>query len=185
MTMACACGKSSYNGRCGCQSNYDGMKNHLTDQQIRDVRRKFDDKLFAQAYYADEESYSALFGNLFKKKNKEASPSASAEAPKKKINLGNIAEKGLGLLKKVGGLIKGEQPVYSGDYEGMKYETNLNPERETSSNNADNKKPEEKKGIPKPVIYTGIAVIVIILLFVIVKVMSGSRPVATVPIPAS
>lgn len=183
--MSCACGKSSYNGRCSCQLNYHGMKNHLTDEQIREVRQKFDDKLFAQAYYSDEESYSALFGNLFKKKNKEASPSASTDAPKKKINLGNIAEKGLGLLKKVGGLIKGEQPVYSGDYEGIKYETNLSQDRETVSNNADNKKPDEKKGIPKPVIYTGIAVIVIILLFVIVKVMSGNRaaPVAALPAP--
>lgn len=171
--MSCTCGKSSYNGQCGCQSNYEGMKNHLTDQQIKDVRRKFEDKLFAQAYYADDEAYSELFG--IGKKKRQARQSASADAPRKKINLGNIAEKGLGFLKKVGGLIKGEQPVYSGEYEGVKYETNLDPQRETTNNT---KKPDEKKGIPKPIIYTGIAVIVILLLFIAYKAMSGNRTAA-------
>lgn len=70
-------------------------KYHLTDEQIREGRRKFDDNLFAQAYYSDQESYSALFGNLFKRKDKGTAPSASTD------DLGNIAEKAWGSLKKL------------------------------------------------------------------------------------
>ena len=166
----CGCSKSSFNGQCTCnQSNFTGMKNHLTDEQIRNIRNKFEDNLFFAAYYSDEEDSNDFLGIGKKKKEKEKT--ADPATPKKKFDLKKIANDGLGLIQKAKDLLKGNAPAISGDYEGTQYEATINTEPEPQPQRD---KPDDKKimGMPPAVFYTGLVLVVAFVIFLFIKLAS-------------
>ena len=164
----CRCGKSNYNGGCGCQSNFEGLRSHLSDEKIASIRNKFEDNLFTAAYQSDD--YNNLFGLGKKKKSSEKTDSLGK--PKKKISLKNIANDSLDILGKAKNILGGNTSAISGDIDGTGYDAGLSlPETNSASPVQSNK----ILGMPQPVFYVGLVLVLGGIIFGIIKIVKSNQ----------
>lgn len=100
------CNCAHFDGTCGCKTA--SLESHVPADQISALKERYEENLFEEAFYgADIESD---FLGIGKKKTADATT-----GEKKKVNIKNVVNDGLGIFAKVTDLLRGGKQVYSQD----------------------------------------------------------------------